>query len=313
MSCPKMRRFCAIITLCTCILLSACDGNAAQSKIDVPLINVQTTAETERTSTEPAAAFESVEEPAPEPTEEPLAPTEELSAPTNEPSTEPAEHTEEPAAPTEEPPAQTEPPSDNTAPADSMSGDFSKEFFAEDLFIGDSISTGLYLYYKLEPENVAASVGNTPYKAYTTPIEMYDGTEMTPLEYAEKRQPKRIFVMLGSNGMASSWDIESMKGSYRTLLEKLAAACPESEICCISVPPVTSDTSYDTIHNSDVADFNAHIQSLCSEMGLRYFDIFTLLCDSSGNFSHSYAAVDGMHFQSATYDVMLKFIQNELS
>lgn len=310
MSCPDMRRFCAIITLCGCVLLSACDGgNSAQSDIDVPLINVQTTAETERTSTEPAAPIESAEEPAPAPTEEPSALTEEPSALTEEPSA----PTEEPAAHTEETPAQTEPPSDNTAPADSMSGDFSKEFFAEDLFIGDSISTGLYLYYKLDPENVAASVGNTPYKAYTNPIEMYDGTELTPLEYAEKRQPKRIFVMLGSNGMASSWDIESMKGSYRTLLEKLSAACPESELCCISVPPVTSDTSYNTIHNSDVVDFNAHIQSLCSEMGLRYFDIFTLLCDSAGNFSHSYAAADGMHFQSATYDVMLKFIQNELS
>ena len=102
-------------------------------------------------------------------------------------------------------------------------------------------------------------------------------------------------------------------GVARFAYEKLSAACPESELCCISVPPVTSDTSYDTIHNSDVVDFNAHIQSLCSKMGLRYFDIFTLLCDSAGNFSHSYAAADGMHFQSATYDVMLSYIQNELS
>ena len=76
------------------------------------------------------------------------------------------------------------------APVDTYSYD--RSFFADDLFIGDSITTGLYLYNKLDMKNVAASVGYTPYKAYTEAVDLYDGTAATALDYAERLQPKRI-------------------------------------------------------------------------------------------------------------------------
>lgn len=203
-----------------------------------------------------------------------------------------------------------------TAPADNVSRIYSKEFFKDDLFIGDSISTGLYLYNKLDAKNVAAAVGYTPYKAYNTAIDFYDGSSMTALDYALKMQPKRIFVMLGSNGMASSGDIEAMKDSYRTLLEKLSASCPKSKIYCLSVTPVTADSTEaaaGNITNEIIRDFNAYLKSLSGELGVGYMDIYSLLIDDTGYFSKDYAEVDGLHFLGKTYDVMLSYIQNELS
>lgn len=207
-------------------------------------------------------------------------------------------------------------PTEEAVPADSVSRIYSKEFFENDLFIGDSISTGLYLYNKLDAKCVAAAVGYTPYKAYNTAIDFYDGSSMTALEYAQKMQPKRIYIMLGSNGMASTSDIEAMKESYRTLLEKLAAACPASKIYCLSVTPVTADSSEaaaGNITNEIITDFNSYVKSLCDEKGLGYFDIYSLLIDETGYFSKDYAEVDGLHFLGKTYDVMLSYIQNELS
>ena len=193
---------------------------------------------------------------------------------------------------------------------------YDKSFFENDLFIGDSISTGLYLYGKLDGKNVAASVGYTPYKAYTSEVELYDGTTRTALEYAEAMQPKRIFVMLGSNGMASSGDMSAMEDTYSTLLDKLAKACPASEICCLSVSPVTADSSAAAsggITNETIKSFNAYIEKLCGEKKLRYFDIYSLLIDDSGYFSSEYAEMDGLHFLGKTYDVMLGYIESELS
>lgn len=207
-------------------------------------------------------------------------------------------------------------PTEEAVPADSVSRIYSKEFFENDLFIGDSISTGLYLYNKLDAKCVAAAVGYTPYKAYSTPIDFYDGSSMTALEYAQKVQPKRVYIMLGSNGMASTSDIEAMKQSYRTLLEKLAEACPASKVYCLSVTPVTADSSEaaaGNITNEIITDFNSFVKSLCDEMGLGYFDIYSLLIDETGYFSKDYAEVDGLHFLGKTYDVMLSYIQNELS
>ena len=52
---------------------------------------------------------------------------------------------------------------------------------------------------------------------------------------------------------------------------------------------------------------------MCADMGIRYFDLHSLLTDSSGCFAKAYAEADGMHFKGITYDVMLTFLQNELS
>lgn len=206
--------------------------------------------------------------------------------------------------------------SDDTSETSVSYKKYSKKFFADDLFIGDSISTGLYLYGKLDGKNVAASVGYTPYKAYSSAIELYDGTSRTALEYAQEMQPKRIFVMLGSNGMTSDSDLSAMQDTYKTLLDKLLAACPDSEIYCLSVTPVTKDSTAAAsggITNDIIKSFNDYVEQLCGDIGVRYLDVYTLLCDSDGYFSAQYAEMDGLHFLGAAYDAMLSFIQNELS
>ncbi len=190
--------------------------------------------------------------------------------------------------------------------------DYSQEFFADDLFIGDSITTGIHLYNKLDMRNVAASVGYTPYKAYTDDVDLYDGTSSTALEYAEKLQPKRIYVMLGSNGLLAA---SAMEDSYRTLVNKLSAACPDSYIYCISVTPVAKNSSLAAsggITNDMVVEFNSFIKGLCSELGIRYIDFYTQVIDENGYFLDKYAENDGLHFKGTTYDVMLGYIQSSI-
>ncbi len=191
---------------------------------------------------------------------------------------------------------------------------YDREFFKDDLFIGDSITTGFYAYDKLDMRNVAAAVGYTPYKAWHDPIDLYDGTSATALDYAKAMQPKRIYIMLGSNGLLESY---AMKGSYAAFLDELIAACPDSVIYCMSISPVTSDSSaaaYSGITNQMALDFNDYIKNtICVNYNLEYLDICTLLSDSDGYFNHDYAEVDGMHFKGATYDMVLNYIENAVS
>ena len=208
-------------------------------------------------------------------------------------------------------------PDDASTPEESAPGgtsqlseSYSASFFADDLFIGDSITTGLSLYGILLPKNVAAAVGYTPYKAYSTEIQLGDGSTGTAYDYAVKMQPKRIFIMLGSNGITSA---ASMEDSYRELLDKLASGCPDSTVYCISVTPVTDDSTSAAnagIDNSMITGFNKYIRALTDEKGLTYIDLYSQLSDSSGYFLHDYAENDGLHFKGATYKVMLNYIEN---
>ena len=188
--------------------------------------------------------------------------------------------------------------------------DYDKAFFADDLFIGDSISTGFSLYGVLDPKNVAAAVGYTPYKALNNAIDLGNGVTDSAYNYAVTMQPKRIFIMLGSNGITAA---ASMEESYRTLVEKLQANCPDSTVYILSVTPVTTDSSSAAnagIDNSMIRDFNKYLRDLASEKGVTYIDLYALLSDDNGYFLHEYAENDGLHFKGATYKVVLKYIED---
>ena len=215
-----------------------------------------------------------------------MAPAETTTTPAD--TTVPAESTSEPSQSETE---QSEPETSG------LSENYDKEFFSNDLFIGDSITTGLSLYGALSPKNVAAAVGYTPYKAYNTEIALGDGTTGTAFDYAVKMQPKRIFIMLGSNGITTA---SAMEDSYRTLLD-------------MAVTPVTDDStaaSYANITNTMITDFNKFIKSLADEKGLTYIDMYSLLADDNGYFLHEYAENDGLHFKGVTYKVMLSYIES---
>lgn len=189
---------------------------------------------------------------------------------------------------------------------------YDADFFKDDLFIGDSIFTGLYLYGYLDNANVAAAVGYTPYKAMHSAFgDSYSGSAT---DYAAERQPKRIFIMLGSNTMAAGTNYDVIVTQYETMLTSLKQNCPKSEICVISIPPVTADSSAASkasINNSDINGVNAKLKKMAGSQGVGYFDLNNLLSDDNGYFMKDYAEMDGLHFKGATYKVLLSALQTK--
>lgn len=185
-----------------------------------------------------------------------------------------------------------------------VSNNYDPAFFQNDLFIGDSISTGLYLYSFLDKNNVFAEVGLNPESAPTKKI---DG--VTCIEKAQTMNPKRIYIMLGSNGLAFL-EADYMATKMVELIEKLETACPTAKICIISIPPVTK--AHDAEGNETMAKVNAYnsaLKSLCSQGGYTYIDICSMLLDDGGYFAEKYAEADGLHFMGNTYKILLSAAQ----
>lgn len=184
---------------------------------------------------------------------------------------------------------------------------YDEEFFAEDLFIGDSISTGLLNYGYLGSEQVYAQIGLNPESAHSTELDGY-----TAVTRAKELQPKRIYIMLGSNGLAymgNTYMVEQM----RILVEEIREVCPDSYIYLISIPPVTK------IHESEgqetmamVNGYNKLLKDLSDEIEVIYLDLCSELQDNTGYFSDKYAEADGMHFLGTAYIKMLSFIQKSI-
>lgn len=202
----------------------------------------------------------------------------------------------------------------DSVPVTAPDGSFDKEFFKDDLFIGDSIFTGLYLYSYIERANVAAMVGYTAYGAQVTSFDetFYKGSAV---DYAKSRQPKRIIIMLGSNALSAKTDFDDFENGYRGLITTLKSNCPNSAICVVSVPPITADSSmasYSGITNTIINTANTTIKKLADDLGVMYYDLNSVLKDGTGCFSEEYAEADGMHFKGATYPVLLSGLQKYL-
>ena len=191
-----------------------------------------------------------------------------------------------------------------TADEPLVSPTYDPAFFQNDLFIGDSISTGLYLYDYLDKANVFAEVGLNPESAAVKEV---DGA--TCIQRAQSINAKHIYIMLGSNGLAFL-DADYMASKMSELAEKLKAACPNAQICIISISPVTKAHDAEGAETmSKVNAYNSALEKVCTAGGYKYIDICSLLKDEEGYFADKYAEEDGLHFKGNTYKLLLSTVQ----
>lgn len=191
--------------------------------------------------------------------------------------------------------------------------DYDSDFFSEDLFIGDSISTGYSLYGFLNDRNVYAKVGLNPSTVLTKNVSTIFG-EIGVSDMLAYTTPKRVYIMLGSNGI--QWlSVGNMLQSTNTLIGIIRDTVPDAQPVIISVPPVT--TGYDsTVPDVDVMakinEYNNSLSAYCTANKFLFVDAASILKDESGYFNLTYAESDGMHFKSSAYKTLLSKIQTDV-
>lgn len=184
---------------------------------------------------------------------------------------------------------------------------YNKDYFKDDLFIGDSIFTGLHLYNYLDANNVYAAVGLNPESALT-----HQEEGITCVQKAQTMQPRNIYIMLGTNGLAF-FDTSYMAKSMLSLIEALEQACPTAKICILSIPPVTKAHDAEGAETMQkVKSYNEELRKYCTQGGYTFIDICSGLVDEEGYFSSKYAEADGLHFLGGTYQAVLGYIEQVL-
>lgn len=135
---------------------------------------------------------------------------------------------------------------------------------------------------------------------------MPDGSVKTVSARAAELQPKKVYIMLGSNGI--QWlSNESMLSSVSELSAEIKSADPDCSVYLLSIPPVTE--VYNSENEGDIMsrinDYNAELKNIASQYGCGYIDITTPLQDSSGYFMPELAEKDGIHFKGRCYTLVL--------
>jgi lysophospholipase L1-like esterase len=185
-----------------------------------------------------------------------------------------------------------------------VNASYDKESFSNYVFIGDSISTGLYGYNYLDAANVFAKIGFTPENVRTGDV---NGT--TVYQKLAVAKPDKVCIMLGTNGL-SYISVETMINHYTLFIDEIRDILPDCEITLFTIPPVTKEHEDTKPENlALITAYNEAVTALAEEKETELFDVYSLLADDNGYTKPEYAEADGLHLKGAAYTLILSELE----
>ena len=184
-----------------------------------------------------------------------------------------------------------------------------EEWFNDAIFIGDSLTVGLSSYKILDESLVFASTGINPQTILTKACIEKDGTSLTVADAIKGINPKKIYIMLGSNGVAFL-PKDKVIELYGEFIDSVKASHPDSQIYLQSIMPVTSskEKEDERYANSKIDEYNDAILDLATEKEVYFVYVAEAVKDENGCLPDS-ASSDGMHFGPSVYNLWLDYLR----
>ncbi|MBM7870997.1 DNA mismatch repair ATPase MutL [Clostridium pascui] len=189
--------------------------------------------------------------------------------------------------------------SNNTNTTTSNSASSSKEankaYFNMSMFLGDSITEGMWYYGALDTAHVIAKKGLSVFHA-TNEVEKLTASN-----------PKDIYILLGNNDLVDkNLTPERFITQYGVLIDSIKSKSPNTRIHVLSILPVTpaAEAKNSAFANSRINTFNAALANLSSEKGADYINARSVV-DSNPSLHEQ----DGIHYKANFYNVLLDYIR----
>lgn len=179
------------------------------------------------------------------------------------------------------------------------------DYFTDTVFIGDSLTDGIRIYDVFGDVTAISFVGVNSHSAMTSAFyDTGDGNVVTMVEAIEFYKPRKVYIMLGTNGInfeSVEWNLEG----YTVLVDELLSRVPGCAIVIQSIPPVSeSKAAADTrFSRENIGAYNAGLLDLAMKKGVYFLDVHTALCDEKGFLRADIAASDGIHMSPTGYQL----------
>jgi lysophospholipase L1-like esterase len=143
------------------------------------------------------------------------------------------------------------------------------------------------------------------------------GEYLTVAEAAARKRPDLLVLTFGLNGAPATLrrGADAYKTLYRSLIDALQAASPETTIVLQSCFPVAENMDMSRYSltldelNEGIRTINAWTLALAEEYGLPYLDTAELLTDEDGRLHLRYQNGDGHHLTRDAYLDVLTYIR----
>ena len=183
-------------------------------------------------------------------------------------------------------------------------------YFADSVFIGNSLEQGFMLYAGLNTADIFATQSiNLSNIHFTRVIPDENGNLLTLPEAMKRRQYAKVFVMLGVNELSYATK-ESFYDEYAALIDEIRETEPGAAIYLQSITPVTKRQSENSkvFNNERIRGFNEVIQQLAADKDAHYLYVYDALADETGCLPAG-SSDDGIHPYSNYYPKWLTYLR----
>lgn len=141
----------------------------------------------------------------------------------------------------------------------------------------------------------------------------YQGKEMNLEDAIAASQVERMYILIGSNDIASAPQREIFFENWDIMLERIREKSPDVEIVIISnIPRYENEKESRSEHfiryNSLIAEYNEKLRQYCQENNCLYFDLYYYIQDHCGRMPKDYN-LDGYHLNETGYHNWMKILR----
>ena len=183
-------------------------------------------------------------------------------------------------------------------------------YFADAAFLGDSRTDGLRLYSGLKTTNYFCATGATVESVFSKKVWGVEGSKIPLLDALAKQENcNKIYVMLGVNELG--WGkVETFRGQYTKLIERLRADHPDAQIVIQSILPVSArqDAKKTYVNNERILKYNEAILSLAEEMDCAYLNVAEAVIGEDGCLKSELTS-DGVHLNIRGCKIWLEYLR----
>ncbi len=197
-------------------------------------------------------------------------------------------------------------------------------FFANSVFVGDSITVGFKEYCESHSDSIMTdstyflarvscsarvAISASALTKHSSIMPIYNGkAEYIENAIAQMNDVNKVFICFGVNDLSIT-SPEGFIQSMQTLIARILEKRPDVKIYIISVPCVMSSVSSNGLNNYNIQVANILLQDMCQTSGWGYINLSEYLMDSQMGLKAEYTSDNYVHENNKAYAVWNKVLK----
>lgn len=195
-------------------------------------------------------------------------------------------------------------------------------YFADAVFVGDSIMLGFRNYaMKRQEDEFISKLQFLAAGSYSANNSLWDLSNEESVHPVYQGQPRYVwdsiammgcgkaFIMLGMNDLNVT-GLEGTLEKYEELLGKIKESSPDVEIHIMGMTYILHGKEVGKLENDTIREYNAMLEEMAAKNGLGYVSVADALADANGDLAPEYCSDEFAHQNAAAYDIWISVLRD---